>query len=312
MVGGVNGATTPRAVPTTLHIAIAGDLHDHWDHSDHQLLERIAPDALLLVGDLSEGRSRIPSLLQGLDLPMACILGNHDIGKDASGRILRGQLGLLGERHCGWALRQLDPPGLAVVGARPGTAGGGFRISKGVRAVFGPVALQESADRITRSALAADPSLPLVLLAHSGPTGLGREAHDPCGRDWKDPSCDWGDHDLAVAINQIRRRRSLPLVVFGHMHHTLRRQKGQRRSLHLDQHGTIHLNAACVPRHGFDQQGRALRHLSWVSFQGQHLSHASHRWYGPAGELHYEETLWSAPRPGVLELPTPLASAARC
>ena len=160
------------------------------------------------------------------------------------------------------------------------------------------MALQESADRITRSALAADPSLPLVLLAHSGPTGLGREAHDPCGRDWKDPSCDWGDHDLALAINQIRRRRSLPLVVFGHMHHTLRRQKGQRRSLHRDQHGTVHLNSACVPRHGFDQQGRALRHLSWVSFQGQHLSHVSHRWYGPAGATALRRNPLERPVPG--------------
>ena len=39
-----------------LNIAIAGDLHDQWDHSDHELLDRIRPDALLLVGDLSDGQ----------------------------------------------------------------------------------------------------------------------------------------------------------------------------------------------------------------------------------------------------------------
>ncbi|NDG24147.1 MAG: hypothetical protein EB126_10660, partial [Synechococcaceae bacterium WBB_10_009] len=34
-----------------LRIAIAGDLHGQWDASDEQLLERLAPDALLLVGE---------------------------------------------------------------------------------------------------------------------------------------------------------------------------------------------------------------------------------------------------------------------
>ena len=34
----------------TLRIAIAGDLHGAWDHSDHALLELLKPDALLVVG----------------------------------------------------------------------------------------------------------------------------------------------------------------------------------------------------------------------------------------------------------------------
>lgn len=283
--------------PADLQIAVAGDLHDQWDRRDHELLERLSPDALLLVGDFSDGHGRIPALLRDLRLPMACVLGNHDVGRDPSGRKLQGQLGLLGERHCGWALRELHPPGLAVVGARPGTAGGGFRLSHGVRAVFGPVALQESADRITRAALAADPGLPLVLLAHCGPSGLGSEASDPCGRDWKRPACDWGDQDLALAIAQIRRHRNVPLVVFGHMHHRLRHRQGERRSLHRDRSGTFYLNSACVPRRGVDGQGRHLLHLSWVRFRAGQPAHLSHRWYGPAGDLHYEEVLWTAPMP---------------
>ena len=281
-----------------LNIAVAGDLHDQWNHRDHDLLEQLAPDALLLVGDLSEGGARIPRLLRDLPLPMACILGNHDLGRDQSGQILRGQLGLLGRNHCGWGLRELSPPGLSVVGGRPGTAGGGFRVSLGVKAVFGPVELQESAARITRSALAADPSLPLVLLAHCGPSGLGSRADDPCGRDWRAPSCDWGDQDLALAIDQIRRHRSVPLVVFGHMHHGLRGRNGLRRSLHRDRRGTVYLNSACVPRHGVDEGGRQLHHFSWVRFVGGELSHVSHRWYGTCGALHYEEVLWCDPTAG--------------
>ena len=84
-----------------LRIAIAGDLHGQWDASDEQLLERLTPDALLVVGDLSDGQARIPQRLAALPLPLACILGNHDAGRDPSGRTLARQLELLGDRHCG-------------------------------------------------------------------------------------------------------------------------------------------------------------------------------------------------------------------
>ena len=277
-----------------LQIAIAGDLHDQWDAADQELIERLAPDALLLVGDLSDGKRRIPLLLRELRLPWLCLLGNHDAGRDPSGRTLSGQLELLGERHCGWGLRRLEPPGLAVVGARPASAGGGFHLSRAARAVFGPVGLEESAERISSAALAADPELPLLLLAHCGPSGLGGEPADPCGRDWKSPPCDWGDHDLALALQTIRRQRPVPLVVFGHMHHNLKRGQGERRSLHRDSAGTLHLNAACVPRHGEDAGGTALRHFSWVELEGNQPSRLSHRWYGLGGRLLYEQTLWSA------------------
>ena len=280
-----------------LRIAVAGDLHDQWEERDNLLLERLAPDALLLVGDLSDGRARIPRLLTTLSVPLACVLGNHDAGRDPSGHRLRRQIDLLGDLHCGWGLRQLVPPGLAVVGARPGTAGGGFHLSPAVRAALGPVDLQESAARIERAALAADPALPLVVLAHCGPSGLGSEAHDPCGRDWKRPACDWGDQDLELAIERIRRHRPVPLVVFGHMHHSLRQKQGERRTLVRDRHGTLHLNAACVPRVGVDGHGRSLRHLSWITWGERGPQHLAHRWYGEGGELYYEETLWTAPDP---------------
>jgi uncharacterized protein (TIGR04168 family) len=169
-----------------------------------------------------------------------------------------------------------------------------------VKAAFGPVDLHESAARIERAALAADPDLPLLLLAHCGPSGLGSEARDPCGRDWKRPACDWGDQDLELAIERIRRHRTVPLVVFGHMHHSLRRHQGERRSLVQDRHGTLHLNAACVPRIGVDGLGRSLRHLSWITWRGEGPVHLAHRWYGEQGELLYEETLWSEAQPSCL------------
>jgi uncharacterized protein (TIGR04168 family) len=281
---------------TVQRLAVVGDPHGAWDESDAAVLERVAPDALLVVGDLSDGHPRIPALLRRLALPTACILGNHDAGRDPSGRTLEGQLASLGELHCGWGLRQLRPPGLAVVGARPGTAGGGFQLSRAVRSVFGPLSLEESAERITAAARGADPCLPLVLLAHCGPAGLGSAAADPCGRDWRKPACDWGDQDLALAIRRIQALRPLPLVVFGHMHHQLRRGLGQRRSLCLDRSGTVYLNAASVPRHGRDAAGRHLRHFSWVELEVRdppraRVLRASHRWYGLDGRLLYEERL---------------------
>jgi uncharacterized protein (TIGR04168 family) len=286
-----------------LRLAVVGDPHGAWDGSDHAVLERIRPDALLVVGDLSDGQPRVPALLRRLELPVACILGNHDAAKDASGATLRRQIATLGPLHCGWALRQLQPPGLAVVGARPGTAGGGFHLSKAMVAAYGPITLEGSADRITQAALAAPTTMPLVLLAHCGPAGLGSEAADPCGRDWKKTPCDWGDQDLALAIRRIRLRRPVPLVVFGHMHHALKRQQGIRRSCCTDRTGTVYLNAASVPRHGRDAAGRELRHFSWVELAadghgGGRVLRASHRWYGLGGELLYEELLHQAEQQG--------------
>ncbi|MBM5797434.1 MAG: TIGR04168 family protein [Cyanobacteria bacterium K_Offshore_0m_m2_072] len=287
-----------------MRLAIAGDLHGQWDEHDHAVLRILAPDALLLVGDLSDGAPRIPAQLRRLEqqllLPTVCILGNHDTGRDPTGHALRRQMAALGPLDCGWQLRQLVPsshrsPGLAVVGARPGSAGGGFHLSQACLSVFGPLSLEQSAARIVAAAAAAPPDCPLVLLAHCGPAGLGSELSDPCGRDWKRPACDWGDQDLALALARIRQVRPLPLVVFGHMHHRLKRGAGERRSFVVDRQGTAYLNAACVPRHLVDAAGVALRHFSWVELDAAGLLLAAHRWYGLDGRLHYEERLFDRP-----------------
>ena len=173
------------------------------------------------------------------------------------------------------------------------TAGGGFQLNRAAAALFGPVSLEQSVQRITAAAAAADPDLPLVLLAHCGPTGLGSDVADPCGRDWKRPACDWGDQDLALAIDRIRRLRPLPLVVFGHMHHRLKRGQGERRSFCVDRAGTAYLNTAFVPRHSQDERGQPLRHFSWVVLRDGQLREASHRWYGLDGRLLYQHTLLS-------------------
>ncbi|MCX5932436.1 MAG: metallophosphoesterase, partial [Cyanobacteria bacterium] len=54
-----------------MRLAIAGDLHGQWDRRDVDLLSRIAPDALLVVGDLSDGQQRIAASLADLSMPVA-------------------------------------------------------------------------------------------------------------------------------------------------------------------------------------------------------------------------------------------------
>ena len=85
--------------------------------------------------------------------------------------------------------------------------------------------------------------------------------------------------------------RPADLVVFGHMHHGLRRGLGLRESLVRDRRGTAFLNAACVPRSGVDANGQMLLNLSWAEFNGSKLTKLSHRWYTPDGRISHEEML---------------------
>lgn len=283
-----------------LRLAIAGDLHGDWCDQDAELLNHLNPDGVLFVGDLSDGDLRLTKSITRLTQPVAVILGNHDRGKDSSGGIFQSQLNLLGELHCGWRMREWATPPIGVVGCRPGSAGGGFHLSRAVEAVVGPITVEQSAERIVEACRSVPDDWPLVLLAHSGPTGLGSAASDLCGRDWKQPACDWGDADLALALDQLASQRRPALVVFGHMHHRLKGRQGERSTFHRDRHGTVFLNTACVPRRGVDADGRHLCHWSWVEFERGELVHVSHRWHLPDGALAYAETLLDSAAAGPL------------
>jgi len=274
-----------------LRLAIAGDLHGAWGDADEALLETLQPDAVLFVGDLSDGDLRLTRRITRLSLPKAVILGNHDRGRDQSGAILEQQLSLLGSDHCAWGCKTWPELPLSIIGARPCSAGGGFHLSKAVKAVYGPVSLDDSVDRIVNAAAAVPADQPLIVMAHSGPSGLGSDPSSPCGRDWKTPSIDWGDQDLAVALDRMAQRRHADLVVFGHMHHELKRGLGLRRSLLQDRRGTAYCNSASVPRRGVTADGQLLLHFSWAEFHGARLTHLSHRWFQPDGRIVHEEML---------------------
>ena len=262
------------------------------------MVEQLGADALLFVGDLSDGDLRLVKRITQLTCPVAVILGNHDRGRDRSGTLLQQQLTLLGDLDCSWALRSWETPAVGIVGARPCSAGGGYHLSQAVRAVFGPVTEEDSADRMVEAAGRVPDHWPLVVLAHCGPTGLGSDASSPCGRDWKKPAIDWGDRDLAMALDRMRQRRPADLVVFGHMHHHLRAGQGERITFHRDRLGTLYVNAACVPRTGLDASGEPLHHFTWVEFDSTQPILVSHRWYRPQGELAYEQILHRASAQG--------------
>ena len=120
-----------------MRLAIAGDLHGDWTFHDEHLLEQLRPDALLFVGDLSDGDLRLVKAITRLKLPCAVILGNHDRGRDRSGELLRQQISMLGDLDCSWKLRNWTSPAVAIVGGRPCSSGGGFHLSEAVQSVFG-------------------------------------------------------------------------------------------------------------------------------------------------------------------------------
>jgi len=215
-------------------------------------------------------------------------LGNHDRGKDSSGETLLKQIRVLREKYCAWELRVFDNQ-INILSGRPCSSGGGYYLSKEVKGVYGPISEQDSVKRIIQASEKTNKELPLIIMSHAGPSGLGSEPRSICGKDWKLPSSDWGDRDLSVAISEIQKNRIIDLVIFGHMHNRLRRNLGSREMFKVDNKGTAYFNTAVVPRYKNDKDGKLFVNFSWVEFEEKKLKHVSHRWYTEYGEIYEEE-----------------------
>ncbi len=245
----------------------------------------------MFVGDISEGNIKVIKKINLLSIPSYVILGNHDRGKDKSGWTLLKQIKLLEDKYCAWDLK-IFKNDINIIGGRPCSSGGGYYLSKEVLAVYGPIPEDESVKKIINSAKNARKDLPLLMISHTGPSGLGSEPNSICGKDWKKPSSDWGDRDLSTAISNIQKERFVDLVVFGHMHNQLNRNLGFREMFITDKKGTSYLNAAIVPRYDRDVNGRIAINFSWVEFRNKKLSHVSQRWYSSSGTLEKENILY--------------------
>ena len=216
------------------------------------------------------------------------ILGNHDRGKDSSGETLLKQIRVLHEKYCAWDLKVFNNQ-LNIISARPCSSGGGYYLSNEVKAVYGPISEEESVNKILKCSEKVIKDLPLIFMSHAGPSGLGSDPNSICGKDWKEPYCDWGDRDLAVAITEIQKKRKIDLVIFGHMHNHLKRNRGLRKMFKMDKEGTAYLNSAIVPRYKNNKEGELFINFSWVEFVNNKLTHISHRWYSQSGEIFEEE-----------------------
>jgi len=292
----------------TLRIAIIGDVHDQWDEQDAVALKALQVDLALFVGDFGNEAVEVVRSIAALDIPKAVIFGNHDAWYTATpwGRRkcpydraqedwVQTQIDLLGKTHVGYGTLDLPELGLTVVGGRPFSWGGSdWKNESFYRDRYGVHNFEESIARIQQAVDAASYST-LLFMGHCGPTGLGDQPESLCGRDWKPLGGDFGDPDLTAAIAYAQASgKSVPLVTFGHMHHSLRHRKDiQRDRLRLDPATqTVYLNAACVPRIVKTDE-TCVRNFSLVTLRHGQVQQASLVWIDQALCIAASEDLFS-------------------
>lgn len=295
---------SPAHSSAPIQVAVVGDVHDAWDSDDAFALKQLGIDLVLLVGDFGNESIEVVRSIASLDLPKAVIFGNHDAWYTATdwGRKLRSvvsaedgvqkQLDLMGEAHVGYGKLDFPALGLSVVGARPFSWGGSaWKHEQFYQSRFGVNSFAESTDKIMQAAQQTTYDT-VIFIGHCGPTGLGEEPEDPCGKDWKPIGGDHGDPDFAEAIAQTRTLgKTIPLVAFGHMHHSLRHTKEQLRKMVEVQNGTVYLNAASVPRIVDTRIGK-IRNFSLVTLQDGVVTKASLAWVNPSFEIETETILF--------------------
>lgn len=250
-----------------MRLAVLGDIHGAFGPEDVAHLDADGLDAVLVVGDLG-GRGHgvgVAERLAALTTPTFVVPGNHDglpfhhmivdmqgprlladrvtAGLDAGVAAIREALG----RHTLGGYSRHDLGDVQLVIGRPHSYGGphlGFPAY--LNRTFGVDDLAASRDRLVALFEACD-DRPIVVLAHNGPHGLGDRRDDPFGRDFHRDQGDWGDRDLAAALDVARAMgRRIVAVVAGHMHHRLSGGGARRTEAHRAE--TLVVNAAQVPR----------------------------------------------------------------
>jgi uncharacterized protein (TIGR04168 family) len=303
----LNPASPTENRPLT--VAVIGDVHDQWSPLDAVALHHLAVDLALFVGDFGNEVVDLVQQIADLDLPKAVILGNHDAWYTATdwGRKkcpydrrqedrVEQQLLALGQCHVGYGHLDLPALGLSVVGGRPFSWGGSeWKHQSFYAQRYGIHNFAESIARL-HQAVDATASDQLLFIGHCGPAGLGAHPEDPCGRDWKPLGGDFGDPDLAAAIAYAKARgKTVPLVAFGHMHHSLRHRKDcHRRSTHWDDDHTFYLNAARVPR-WIQTDGLTQRNFSLVTLQHRQVQAASCLWMDDQHHITHQDPLVHSP-----------------
>ena len=265
-----------------VEILCAGDLHGFWDDVDRAFVESGSQDLVVFVGDLGHNDPRIVREIASLACPTFVLLGNHDAWDEMLGRrveLAAAAMQSLGDAFGGFRARAIAGGRMAIAGGRPFSWGGGWRAEYGsfYARHFGLDDDAQSAEKIINAANELG-DVPLILAGHQGPAGLGARRDSIFGRDFELPPIDFGDVDLRIALDRLRRTRPVVATLAGHMHVTL--QGGGSRVRAVREGGTLHVNAAVVPRHI-----RGLRHFVRLRISDDLQSEASDIWIDDRGSI---------------------------
>jgi uncharacterized protein (TIGR04168 family) len=258
---------------SSVRIGVVGDLHTHWDEVDIAHFDRSEYDLLIFTGDLGGGSRdsslRVARSLSRLSKPALVMPGNNDVGDIAEfaaelahrdairqfSAIRQGRAASApGDRQplirlCGYSSHLLGSGDTAftLIAGRPHSMGGPeLAFVEHMEAEWGIDSLAASARRL-RQLVDDAQTRDLVFLGHNGPAGLGHDATDIWGCDFREGGGDWGDPDLAVAIDHaLAQGRRVLAVIGGHMH--LRTKGGSERPWQVERLGALYVNAARVPR----------------------------------------------------------------
>lgn len=257
-------SANPASVTTT--IALIGDLHGSWDDQDVRAFNASDYDLLIFTGDLGSGTARngvaIAQSMSRLSKPAIVMPGNNDApflseiaAEFGFQRGLAAILELDGRERSnahislsGYRLHRIACAGqtVSIVTGRPCAMGGGeLSFPVELERNYEISSMQASTDRLLALINEVD-TQKLLILGHNGPYGLGTRAGDIWGCDFRAEEGDWGDPDLAAAVQRARTRGLDVFVVAGHMHQGLR-TGGHRRWEHR-QDGVMYVNPARVPR----------------------------------------------------------------
>ncbi|HEY9729771.1 MAG TPA: TIGR04168 family protein [Chroococcales cyanobacterium] len=298
-----------------IKIAVVGDVHNQWEAEDAIALQHLGIDLVLFVGDFGNEAVDVVRKIAAIDIPKAAIMGNHDAWYTATdwGRKrcpydrkqedwVQQQLDLLGEAHVGYGKLDFPELQLSVVGSRPFSWGGeAWKNAEFMAERYGVSNFEESIERIVAAANSTAYET-IIFMGHNGPTGLGDRAEDPCGKDWQPLGGDYGDPDFACAIAQTKALgKKIPLVTFGHMHHSLRHTKERLRSaISTSPEGTVYLNSASVPRIVATKTDR-IRNFSIVSLEAGVVSQISLVWVGQDYTIGSEQLLYQRSESAIVQ-----------
>ena len=288
--------SSPERPMKTAKIAVLGDLHGRWDDWDVDYFDRSDYELLLFTGDLGSGTGeagvKIARSIARLAKPALVMPGNNDVefqpAISAEFFHQRGLIDLLDtstlERRrsvshasgrvalCGYSLHPLTLScgDLTVLAGRPHSMGGTtLSFPDDLQRNHDIQSLEESTSRLIELVNTA-PTRDLIVLSHNGPYGLGGAPTDIWGCDFKEGGGDWGDPDLEAAIDHARGiGKRVRAVVAGHMH--LATRGGEPRTERVNQEGTLHVNAARVPRIFAGPDGAVRSHVS-LEISEQRLS----------------------------------------